>query len=309
MKGKHPAFQSIRDWMPDDRPREALLSLGSENLPLSKLLAIVLHTGRRGINAEDLARRLLGTYSSLRGIDSASVSEIRTISGIGPAKAAQIKAALEIGKRLCREEARSLPDPSDPRWALRYVMDFYGPYLRDAAVESLCLILFNGRRAPIRAVELGRGNASGVIADPTLIVREAVRSAASFLILVHNHPSGTGEPSDDDAALTIAVRDACALFGIRLLDHVIIGRNRKDCRSLALEGLLQVGQPRRRRKRMPPGGFVSPALESRSRHSPCGPVPKPQGPPAGHPLRKVSGGSHRPLRTETDLTQPDRSSE
>jgi DNA repair protein RadC len=256
--------------MPDERPREALLSLGSETLPLSKLLAIVLRTGRRGISAEDLARKLLGTFCSLRGIDSASVSEILTIPGIGPAKAAQIKAALEIGKRLCREEAGSLPGPPGPRWALRYVMDFYGPYLRDAAVESIRLILFNGRRAPIRAVELGRGNGSGVIADPTLIVREAVRSAATYVILVHNHPSGKGEPSDDDISLTIAVRDACALFGIRLLDHIIIGRNREDCRSLAMAGLLQLGHPRRWHARTPPGGIVSSALESRDRHPPRG---------------------------------------
>jgi DNA repair protein RadC len=227
--------------MPEERPRETLLSSGPESLPLSKLFSIILRTGRRGANAEDLARRLLATFSSLRGIDTASISEILAISGIGPAKAAQIKAALEIGKRLSREEAGRLPGPPGPRWALRYVMDYYGPYLRDAAVESICLILFNKRYVAIRAVELGRGDSTGVIADPTLIVREAVRSGASSVILVHNHPSGAGEPSEDDAALTIAVRDACALFSIRLLDHIIIGCNRNDCRSLAIEGLLQGG--------------------------------------------------------------------
>ncbi len=241
MTGKETACQSIRDWMPEERPRDALAASGPESLPLSKLLAIVLRTGRRGLNAEELGRRLLRTFSSLRGIDAASVSEIRTISGIGPAKAAQIKAALEIGKRLCREEAGGLPGPPDPQWALRYVTDFYGPYLRDAAVESACLVLLNRRHVPIRAVELARGDSAGVIADPTLIVREAVRSGAFSVILVHNHPSGAGEPSEDDVVLTTAVRDACALFGIRLLDHIIIGRNRKDCRSMVLEGLLQVG--------------------------------------------------------------------
>ena len=309
VKGKQAAFQTIRDWMPDERPREALLLRGSESLPLSKLLAIVLRTGRSGISAEDLARRLLGTFSSLRGIDSASVSEIRTISGIGQAKAAQIKAALEIGKRLCREEAGCLLDYSDPGWALQYVMDFYGPYLRDAAVESICLILLNGRHVPIRAMELGRGNGSGVIADPTVIVREAVRSAASYLILVHNHPSGNGEPSEDDTALTVAVRDSCALFGICLLDHIIIGRNRKDCRSLAMAGLLQAGQPRRRRTRTPPGGIVSPSVGSRDRLLSGGSDLQPQGPPAGHRPRKVSGGNHPPRRIETDPARPDRSSE
>jgi DNA repair protein RadC len=295
--------------MPDERPREALLSFGPEYLPLSKLFAIVLRTGRRGISAEDLARKLLGTFASLRGIDSATVSEIRTISGIGPAKAAQIKAALEIGKRLCREEADGLPDRSGPGWALRYVMKYYGPYLRDAPVESICLILLNGRRAPIRAVELGRGDSSQVMVDPTLVVREAVRSGASYVILVHNHPSGKGEPSRDDAALTIAVRDACALFAVHLLDHIIIGRSRENCRSLAMAGLLQIGQPRQRLARTPPGGIVNRASGSRDRLLPCRSELKPQGRPAERRPKRVSGGNHRPRRKETDPAPPDRSSE
>jgi DNA repair protein RadC len=178
-------------------------------------------------------------FCSLRGIDLAPVSEIRAIPGIGPAKAAQVKAALEIGKRLCREEAVTPPGPPDPQWALRYVTAYYGPYLRDTSVESSCIILLNRGCLPIRALELGRGSVDGVRADPTLIVREALRSAASYVILVHNHPSGSGEPSEQDAALTIAARDACALFGIRLLDHIVIGRDWSDCRSMALEGFLR----------------------------------------------------------------------
>lgn len=242
MKEKESTGQTIREWMPQERPREALLLAGPESLSLSKLMAIVLGTGKRGLNAEELGRRLLRAFSSLRGIDFASVSEIRRISGIGPAKAAQIKAALELGKRLCREEAGGLPGAPDPAWAFRYVMDYYGPYLRDSAVESACLILLNRRHAPIRVVELGNGDFAGVIADPIRIVREAIRSAASSIILVHNHPSGVGEPSEDDATLTIAVHDICALFGIHLLDHIIIGGNPNDCHSLVIEGLLPNGQ-------------------------------------------------------------------
>jgi len=229
---------AIREWPPQERPREALLSAGPESLPLSRLLAIILGKGTRGMNAEDLGRRLLQAFSSLRGIDAAPISEIRRIPGVGAAKAAQVKAALEIGKRLCREEAGGLPRSRDPSWALRYVMKCYGPYLRDSTVESACVILLNRRRVPIRLVELGRGGGTSVAADPTQVVREALRSSASAVILVHNHPSGVGTPSHDDAALTLAVRDACALFGIRLLDHVIIGSNPRDCRSLAAEGIL-----------------------------------------------------------------------
>lgn len=237
--------KTIRDWLPEERPRDALRLSGPDTLPLSKLFAIILGTGTRGANAEDLARSLLGTFSSLRGIDAASISEIRSIAGIGLAKAAQVKAALEIGKRLCREEADSLPGHGSPGWALRYVTAYFGPSLRDAAVEAAFLIMFNRSHRRVRTLEVCKGDESGVYVDPTLIVREALRSAAHSVILVHNHPSGTGDPSEADVAVTVAVRDACALFEIRLLDHIIIGRDTDDCRSMVLEGHLSRGKPPR----------------------------------------------------------------
>jgi DNA repair protein RadC len=235
---KKVASLPIPEWLEEERPREELLSKGTESLSLSKLLAVILRTGRKGVNAEDLARRLLRAFTSLRGVDAASVSEIRSINGMGPAKTAQIKAALEIGKRLCREKARSIHRIESPHTALRYVETLYGPYLRDTPHELAYLIMLNRRRMPVRSMELERGGFAGVAVDPTRIVREAVRAAAPFIVLVHNHPSGDSEPSTDDVAATDAVRDACALFGIRLLDHIIVGGSRKDNRSFALAGLL-----------------------------------------------------------------------
>ena len=238
MKKSGGANLPIREWIEEERPRETLLALGTECLSLAKLFAIILRTGRRGVNAEELSRRLLNAFSGLRGIDSASISEICRIDGIGLAKAAQIKAALEIGKRLFRERAQSLECIENPRRALDYVAAFYGPYLRDAQSECLCVILLNRRHRPIRAVELSRGTIGAVAADPKQIVREAVQAAASSMVLVHNHPSGDGEPSEDDISLTYAVRDACDLFGIRLLDHVIVGKDPESYCSFAKKGLL-----------------------------------------------------------------------
>jgi DNA repair protein RadC len=230
--------QPIREWIEEERPREALFAFGAKSLSLAKLFAIILRTGKRGVNAEELSRRLLNTFSGLRGIDSAPISKIRGIVGIGPAKAAQIKAALEIGKRFCRETAKGQGSIENPQAALEYVSTFYGPYLRDARSECACVILLNRRNRPIRAVELTQGAVGTVDVDPAQIVREALQESASSLVLVHNHPSGDGEPSRDDVSLTFAVRDACNLFGIRLLDHVIIGKDPMDYFSFARKGLL-----------------------------------------------------------------------
>jgi DNA repair protein RadC len=238
LSGPDPGNLPIPEWIEEERPREALIAFGTESLSLSKLFAIILRTGRRGVNAEELSRRMLNAFSGLRGIDAASLSEICAIKGIGRAKAAQVKAALEIGKRFYREHAKNLKRIESPRRAFDFVASYYGPSLRDCQVECACLILLDRRRALLRAVELQRGGDRAVEANLTQILREAVRASASSIILVHNHPSGDGAPSTDDLSLTRSVRDACGLFGIRLLDHVIIGKNRGDSYSFARHGLL-----------------------------------------------------------------------
>ena len=234
--GSHLA---IRDWQEEERPREMLLARGSESMPLGKLLAIILRTEQQGESAEDLAQRLLARFKTLRAIEGATLAELREIKGIGPAKAAQLHAAFELGRRFVREQAGTRKGISSPDDALAYAAEFYGPYLRDAVKEHFQIILLNTKNAPLAHVPLTVGTLAGCPVDPKEIIREATLHAASAVILVHNHPSGVPEPSADDIELTKTVAAACATVGLRLLDHIIIGRNPDDCCSMVARGLVR----------------------------------------------------------------------
>src|SRR3990170_189927 len=143
----------IKKWVKEERPREMLIKQGPEALSLSKLLAIILRTGKEGISAEELAKRLLNRFGSLRDIDSASISEICKIGGIGPAKAAQIKAALELGKQLYKEDAKKKKRIKNAEDVINYVAEYYGPYLRDAKKEFFSIILLDIKNKPIENIE------------------------------------------------------------------------------------------------------------------------------------------------------------
>jgi DNA repair protein RadC len=229
----------IKKWVKDERPREMLLKDGPGSLPLSKLLAIILRTGREGVSAEELAKRLLNQFGSLRAIDSAPVSEIWKIGGIGLAKAAQIKAALELGKRFYKETAEKKKSIKNAQDVINYVAEYYGPYLRDAKKEFFSIILLDIKNKPIHNLEISMGSISASIVDPREIIKEATQRSASSIILVHNHPSGDAEPSPDDIETTKLIIQACELVGIKVLDHIIIGRNEDDYLSFARAGLLK----------------------------------------------------------------------
>jgi DNA repair protein RadC len=218
----------IRKWVKEERPREMLIKYGPERLPLSKLLAIILRTGREGISAEELAKRLLNRFGSLRDMDSASIQELREIDGIGMAKASQIKASLEIGKRLIREKAERKRKISNAKDVISYVHDYYSPYLRDSKKEFFNVILLDVKNKVIDNMELSKGGLSGTVVDTTEIIKEATRKSTSSIILVHNHPSGEVEPSKEDIQSTKRIVEACKLVGIKVLDHVIIGKNEGD---------------------------------------------------------------------------------
>ena len=234
----HRENRPIREWIKEERPREMAIKYGPDSLPLSKLLAIILRTGKEGINAEELAKRLLNRFGTLRELDSAPISEICKMDGIGYAKAVQIKVALELGKRFFKEEAEKKKRIKKADDVIAYVAEYYGPYLRDAKKEFFSVILLDIKNKPLHNVEISKGSINASIVDPKEIIKEATLRSASSIILVHNHPSGDTEPSAEDSKITNAIIDACNLFGIKVLDHIIIGKNQEDYFSFAMAGLI-----------------------------------------------------------------------
>jgi DNA repair protein RadC len=229
----------IKEWIKEERPRELLIRYGPESLPLSKLLAIILRIGKEGVSAEELSKNLLNKFRTLREMDSAPISEICKMEGIGLAKVAQIKAALEIGKRLYKESAAKQKRIKKPDDAISYVAEYYGPYLRDAKKESFHVILLDIKNKPVHNIEISKGSINVSIVDPKEIIKEATIRSASSVILVHNHPSGETEPSSEDIEITNRIIQACELVGIKVLDHIIIGKNQEDYYSLTKAGLIK----------------------------------------------------------------------
>lgn len=236
---KYKTSRPIKFWIREERPRELLAKNGPENLPLSKLLAIIIRTGDNGTSAEELARNLLNRFGSLRNLDTADISQLCSVSGIGFAKAVQIKAALELGKRLVREEVDLGVKIKSPEDAVRYVREYYSPYLRDMNKEIFSIILLDYRNKVISNIELSKGTINTSIVDPKEIIREATIRSASSVILVHNHPSGETNPSKDDIETTNKICEACKIVGIKVLDHIILGKNNEDYVSFLKLGLIK----------------------------------------------------------------------
>ncbi len=233
-KGNKP----IKEWIEEERPREMLLKYGADKLSLSKLLAIILRIGNDSLSAEELGRLIINKFKTLRALDRASIEELCSISGIGMAKAAQIKAAFELGKRLYKEDAERMTKIRNPQDVINYVMEYYSPYLRDLNKEVFNIILLDNRNKVIENIEMSKGNLTSSIVDVKDIVREATLRSASSIILVHNHPSGEPEPSKEDINTTKLVIEACKLIGIKVLDHIIIGKNHNNYASFYQLGLI-----------------------------------------------------------------------
>jgi len=229
---------SIKEWVEEERPREMLIKNGSENLPLSKLIAIILRTGSGGTNAEELAKKLINRFRTLRAIDAATISELCEIDGIGPAKASQIKSSLEIGKRFCKERVEKAAKLNSPKDVIAYVSGYYGPYLRDSKNEFFHAIFLDAKNKPLDNVALSKGSSDASVVDPKEIVRQASLKSASSIVLVHNHPSGDTAPSKEDIETTKLIVSVCSLIGVSVIDHIIIGKNEEDYLSFSEEGLI-----------------------------------------------------------------------
>lgn len=209
----------IHDLPAHERPREKLALLGAESLSNAEILAIFLRTGTRARSAVDLARELLHTYGSLQALSRVTPGELQSrVVGIGPAKAAELIALFEIGRRLARERYADMPVDSP-----QAVYDLLAPELQRLRQESLRVILLNARHHLVRVAEVFRGTINESLAHPREILRPVIVETACAFILVHNHPSGDPTPSQADRRLTTRLADAARLVQIEMLDHVIIG--------------------------------------------------------------------------------------
>lgn len=218
--------QPIKDWPENERPRERLLKEGEENLTEAELLAIVLRTGdpARKASAVDLARGLLKEFKSdLSALSAASVAQLCKVPGIGPAKACEIKAAFELGRRrmekadgpLLRKQFRSSED----------VAKVYMARFAHEKNEYFQVVMLDRKNRLTREETISKGSLDGSMAYPREVFNMAVRESAAAIICVHNHPSGDPQPSPEDRAVTRRLQEAGETIGIPVLDHIIVGRN------------------------------------------------------------------------------------
>jgi DNA repair protein RadC len=216
------AAYRIADIAKDDRPRERLLSQGAEALSRAELLAILLRVGTERENAIELAQHILKDFNGLAGVQRATIPELTAVHGVGEAKACQIKAAIELGRRLARDLPDDRPLISSPQSVADLVMYDMAALLQ----ENLWVILLDmkNRLMAIEKLYVGSLNSSTVRIGE--LFRGAIQRSAASVILVHNHPSGDPTPSPEDIAMTRAAIQAGKLLDIAVLDHLVIGQGK-----------------------------------------------------------------------------------
>ncbi|KPL84779.1 DNA repair protein RadC [Thermanaerothrix daxensis] len=212
----------MRDLESGDRPRERLAHLGAEALSTAELLAILLRVGIPGENAVQLGTRLLKTFGGLSGLHRASFHELQAQRGVGVAKAAQIKAAIELGRRMVAaspEERPAIHSPADAAALVLYEMSALSQ-------EHLWVILTDTRNRVMHIEKMYRGSLNASTVRVGEVFRAAIQRNAAAILVVHNHPSGDPTPSPEDITLTRALIQAGRLLDIEVLDHLVIGQGR-----------------------------------------------------------------------------------
>ncbi|MGH8032340.1 MAG: RadC family protein [Luteimonas sp.] len=209
----------IRDWPATERPREKLLARGPAALSDAELVAIFLGSGVRGMDAVATARRLLADCGPLRRLLEREAAELATLPGLGPARACKLSAALELCNRLLAADLERGTTLTDPPAAGRY----FAQRLRGYPNEVFAALFLDTRHRALAFEELFRGTVDRAEVYPREVVRRALAHNAAAVILGHNHPSGSAEPSAADRAVTTQLKQALALVDVRLLDHFVIG--------------------------------------------------------------------------------------
>ena len=219
-------YQPIHQWDKSDRPREKVLRSGAAALSDAELIGLIFHSGTRTksgpVSAVQLGRTLLRAYGSLRGLSRRDVRELMRVTGVGPAKAAQLAAAFEIGRRIESQqhdgERIQVCSPDD-------VAGIYVPQMRDLAREIFKVVLLNTANVIIGDFTVSEGGLAASIVEPRAVFQRALLENAAAVICLHNHPSGNPEPSREDIRITRQLVEAGKLMGIPIHDHLIVAGN------------------------------------------------------------------------------------
>jgi len=215
-------YKSIKGWPKEDRPREKLLKQGEHRVSDTELLAILIRSGVKGQSAVDLSRKIIQRFKSFRNMSSTDLSSWKEFKGLGIAKIAQIKAALEIGRRFNEEKIK------DNKLQIRSssdVVNILMPRMRDLPKEVFKILLLNSKNKVTSIIEVIEGTVNQAVPIIREIFQKALQEFAVSIICVHNHPSGDPKPSDEDKKFTKSLVEAGQVLQINVLDHIIIGDN------------------------------------------------------------------------------------
>jgi DNA repair protein RadC len=212
----------MKDVAPQDRPREKLERLGVHGLGDNELVALVLGSGSRDGGALALANRLIASAGGLHGLTRVGLDGLRRLPGVGPAKAAQVVAAVVLGRRTLVCGMADRPRLSTPRQLATFLLPQYGT----CAVEQFGIVMLDTKHRVLRVRIVSVGSLDSTIVHPREVFREAAAASAAAVVLFHNHPSGDPTPSPDDLALTSRMISAGDIMGIDVLDHVILADQR-----------------------------------------------------------------------------------
>lgn len=216
-----PKRLSLRQIPEDERPRERLMQLGEQTLSDAELIAIALGSGSRTESAVQLAHRILKESGSLNILAEMSASELRKFHGVGPAKAAQLKAAFELARRYSAGNVTTRPKFSNSHTVFQHFHDL----LRAQKQEEFWVVTLDAKNKMQRKRLVTKGTLMGSMVHPREVFHDAIRDSAAGILILHNHPSGDPAPSLEDRKVTAQIAEAGKLLGIPLLDHVIIGNS------------------------------------------------------------------------------------
>lgn len=212
----------MKEVAPHDRPREKLERLGASALGDNELLALVLGSGSRDRDVLDVANVLLEQRGGLNGLTRSTAADLRAISGVGAARAAQVLAAVELGRRTLVRTHADRPRLNTPRQLASYLLPQHG----SRPVEQFGIVLLDTKHRLLQIRLVSSGSLDSTVAHPREVFRDAIAGRAAAIVLFHNHPSGDPQPSADDVALTARLVEAGQVIGIDVLDHLILADQR-----------------------------------------------------------------------------------